>query len=774
MKKLLFALLLIPTITWGQQIAIRGVVTDGKDALPGVNVVIKGTTNGVTTDFNGNYELTASSGDVIVFTYLGFKTIEVLTEDNSVQNIELEEDTQQLENVVVQGFSGVIGKSRKRTASIQVTPESVTAFNSDGIEKNGINNITDFANLVPNLKLNESQAIGVNSLIVRGIPQIRNTDAPVAFVIDGVTIADPSLLNQELFDLALIEVVKGPQGALYGKNAIGGAINIYSKEPTNQLRNKVVAGIGNGNSQVLRGISSGALKKDKVFYRVSAQYKNFDGLLTNEFLNKKVDFRKETNLRGQLMFRPTSNFKANITAQVMDVTGGATYYSVDSGYVDNDFFLVDLDPNPTNGNNIISQDVLGNSDLKSTMTTANLEYNTNQVKFQSITSYTKIDRSTTGDLDFTELAVEDFGLDQGEFNNTKTFNQEFRLSNRNTTSKLDWSVGAFIQNLEREFFQSDLTFSQDFAVTDYVVKFNTIAFFGFMDYKLTDKLTASVGLRFDSDTINLDDTLNAQQDEKSDDVLQPKISLSYQANQNVLLYTNYGRGYRAGGFNPVVTDLFDRGFEGELSDNYEFGFKTSSWENRFIFNGSVFYSSYENRQQFAITSDFFIPGNYNYDESDVIGFEIDTKTRLSKYLDLLFSYGQVKSTIIRGGSTGGENGTTTDLDQYNGNNAALVPQNNFNLGLASSIPLNNDSQVDLFINYNGTGKIYWTDANAAMHTSDAYQLLDIQASLTRGNWKLTLWGKNMLDQQYYLEYSDFGFGWRGTPATFGSSLSFSF
>lgn len=774
MKKLFFALLLIPMISWSQQITIRGVVTDGKEALPGVNVVIKGTTNGVTTDFNGNYELNASSGDVIVFSYLGFKTVEVSTEDNSVQNVDLEEDAQQLDDVVVQGFSGIIGKSRKRTASIQVTPETVTAFNSEGIEKSGINNITDFANLVPNLKLNESQAIGVNSLIVRGIPQIRNTDAPVAFVIDGVTIADPSLLNQELFDLALIEVVKGPQGALYGKNAIGGAINIYSKEPTNQLRNKVVAGIGNGNSQLLRGISSGALQKDKIFYRVSAQYKNFDGLLKNDFLNKKVDFREETNLRGQLMFRPSSNFKANITAQVMDVAGGATYYSVDPGYVDNDFFLVDLDPNPASGNNIISQDVMGNSDLKSTMTTANLEYNTNQVKFQSITSYTKIDRSTTGDLDFTELAVEDFGLDQGEFNNTKTFNQEFRLSNRNTSSKLDWSAGAFIQNLEREFFQSDLTFSQDFAVTDYVVKFNTIAFFGFMDYKLTDKLTASVGLRFDSDTIDLDDTLNAQQDEKSDDVLQPKISLSYQANPNVLLYTNYGRGYRAGGFNPVVTDLFDRGFEGELSDNYEFGFKTSSWENRFIFNGSVFYSSYQNRQQFAITSDFFIPGNYNYDESDVTGFEIDTKTRLSKYLDLLFSYGQVKSTIVKGGSTGGANGTTTDLDQYNGNNAALVPQNNFNLGLASSIPLANDSQVDLFINYNGTGKIYWTDANAAMHTSNAYQLLDIQASLTRGNWKLTLWGKNMLDQQYYLEYSDFGFGWRGTPATFGSTLSLSF
>ena len=86
--------------------------------------------------------------------------------------------------------------------------------------------MASFANLVPNLKLSETQAVGVNSLVIRGIPQIRNTDAPVAFVFDGVTIADPSLLNQELFDIALIEVVKGPQGALYGKNAIGGAIRL--------------------------------------------------------------------------------------------------------------------------------------------------------------------------------------------------------------------------------------------------------------------------------------------------------------------------------------------------------------------------------------------------------------------------------------------------------------------------------------------------------------------------------------------------------------------
>lgn len=776
MKKITLLFFVLLSTTLFSQKVVSGKVTDNMgEPLPGASVIEKGTEQGVISDFNGNFQLILSTkGAALEVSYLGFESQEVNSDESGLLSIILEESAQELDDVIVKGFVGVIGRSRKRVGSVQVTPESITALNSEGIERSGINNITDFANLVPNLKLSESQAIGVNSLIVRGIPQIRNTDAPVAFVIDGVTISDPSLLNQELFDLSLIEIVKGPQGALYGKNAIGGAINIYSKEPTNQSKNRVTLGYGNGNSQLLRGVSSGALQKDKVFYRVSAQYKNFDGLLTNDFLNKKVDFRKETNVRGQIMFRPSANFKANITTQIMNIDGGATYYSVAPGYENNAFFLVALDPNPKDGNNKISQDVMGNSDLKSTMTSANLEYTNSKVKLQSITSYTSIDRATTGDLDFTELDVANFGLDQGEYNNTKTFNQEFRLSNLNTSGKLDWNLGGFIQNVERNFFQSDLTFSEVFAVTDYLVEFKTIALFGFLDYQVSDKLTASFGLRFDSDKISLNDSLNDQNISKNADVLQPKFSLSYQANEKVLLYANYGRGYRAGGFNPMVTDLFNRGFEGELSDNYEFGFKTSSWNDRFVLNGSIFYSDFQNRQQFAITSDFYIPGNYNYDKSEITGFEIDTKTRLSKNLDILFSYGRVKSTITKGGSTGGSNGNARDLDQFNGNNAALVPQNNFNLGFASSIPLNETANLDLFLNYNGTGKIYWTDSNTANFTSDAYQLLDFQASYSKNNFKLTIWAKNILDQQYYLEYSDFGFGWRGTPATAGTSIQYNF
>ena len=472
MKKLLLLVLLFPFIVTAQQQTIQGTVTDGTEPLPGVSIYEKGTKNGVSTDFNGQYSIKITTNSTLEFSYVGYKT-KTITINSSKKNVDiiLEEDAQSLDEVVVRGFSGVMGKSRKRVSSIQTTPESVTAFNSAGIEKLGINNVANFANLVPNLKLSESQAVGVNSLVIRGIPQIRNTDAPVAFVLDGVTISDPSLLNQELFDLALIEVVKGPQGALYGKNAIGGAMNIYSKEPTNINKNKFSLGYGNGNALTANFISSGAIKKDKVFYRFSTQYKNFDGLLTNEFLNEKVDFKKEFTLRGQLKFKLSPEFTASTTLQYIKADGGATYYSISpEDAVSGNGYTTYLDPNPEKGNNVISQDIIGNSDMKNLYGNLNLEYTLDNIKLQSISSFSNVDRSTTGDLDFTP----EFALDQGEFNNTKSFNQELRLTNRKTDTKLDWSLGGFYQNIERSFFQSDLTFSDTWAVTDYVYTFRLV------------------------------------------------------------------------------------------------------------------------------------------------------------------------------------------------------------------------------------------------------------------------------------------------------------
>lgn len=791
MKTLLsFLILLTSSVIIAQQVTVSGNISDSEgNALIGATILEKNTDNGTVSDFNGNYELLVNSSTTLVISYTGYTSQESTVNQDTRVNIVLSQDAAMLDEVVVTGFSGVVGRARKRVESIQRIPESVTALNGEAIEKSGISNLSDFAELVPNMKLSESQSIGVNFLVVRGIPQIRNADAPIAFVVDGVTIPDPALLNQELFDLALIEAVKGPQGAIYGKNAIGGAVNIYSKEPTNDFKNNIQLGVGNGGHYSGQLVSSGAIVKDKAYFRLSGKYQNFDGLLTNTFLDEVVDFSKDLNLRGQVILTPSSKFKATATLQYMNTDAGATYYSIDPASIGSGgaTFLAGIDPNYTDDNSVIHQDVFGNSDLENVFGSLNLQYNLGKAKIQSITSVNNVERNLTGDLDFTEEAfdgfVDVFGLDQGEINNTKSFNQEIRLSNNSNTSKLDWSAGGFFQNVEREFYQSDITFSDDWAVTDYTVNFNTVAFFAFLDYKITDKLTAAFGARYDIDNYEQVDRLpvlfgitdEPVVNERGDNVFQPKFSLSYQASDNVLMYYNYGLGYRAGGFNAQVTELFNGDYEKELSDNYEVGAKTSFWDNRFLLNGSFFYSNFKNRQQFIYDLDNFVPGNYNYEKSTILGFEIDSKVRLSKYLDVLLSYGFVDSKIDQGGTTGGESGMARDLNVFNGNFTSFIPQNNFNVGLASSIEVSDNASIDLNVNLNGTGKIYWYDSNDEGTSSDAYQLLNARATLNLNKLSLSLWGKNITDEKYYLEVDPGnGFGWRGRPATVGATLGYDF
>lgn len=778
---ILFLSLLFSVYGFSQHNVSGHITAEDNEPLLGASIIEKGTNNGVISDFNGNFEINVSNSEAtLIVSFIGFEEQEVSVQGKSRLNIIMTESAQSLAEVSVKGFAGIIGKARKRTESIQNTPESVTALNSQGIEDAGISNISEFAQFVPNLKLSSTQGTGVNFVTVRGIPQIRSADAPVAFVIDGVTIPDPSLLNQELFDLALIEVVKGPQGALYGKNAIGGAINIYSKEPTNASRHTITTGFGNGNSFLGQLVSSGAIVENKLFYRVSTQIKDYQGLLVNETLNEKADFQRDFNFRGQLIARITPKFKASATFQHLNGKGGATYYSVNPT---GNLFVEGapggpLSPNPKKGNNIIASDEPGRSSLKNYFGNLNLEYTLDKVKLQSITSYNKVDRALTGDLDFTPF--DDFT--QGEKIGTETFNQEIRISNIESDSRLNWSAGGFYQNIENPFFQDGMSRDFDLDELFYAVSgdvFNTTetyALFGFADYKITNKFTASLGFRYDFDTFTQVDNLTNTTSERSNNIFQPKVSLSYQASETILLYTNYGRGYRTGGFNPAETTRFNRDYKDEISDNYEIGIKTSWWNNRFILNGSVFYNNFENQQQYAYDLITFFAGNYNYEKSTIFGFELDSKLRLTKNFDLLGSYGFVNPKIKEGGTTGGG---ATDLSEFNGNKTPFVPQNNYHVGIDSNFKLSNKVNLNANVNLNGTGKIYWFEDNIA--ESKAYELLDARATLSFNNIKVSIWGKNILDKQYFLEYysgAQFGgfddFGWRGRPATYGATVSYSF
>ncbi len=782
LRTILFIVIFIPYFCFSQQIEVSGTVTASDGPLLGVTVLEKGTSNGTTTDFKGGYAIRVNSGATLVFSYLGYKTREIVVESNTL-NLTMEVDASQLDEVVVKGFDNVVGRARRRAESVQSIPESVVTFTAQAIESKGINNIQSFTDQIPNVNFTNSQNIGNNFLTVRGISHIRNGESPIAFVIDGVTLPDPNLINQELFDLALIEIVKGPQGALYGRNAIAGAINIVTNEPTNTPRNKIQIGFGNGNLLQAQLSSTGPIVKDKLFYRVSGSYKKGDGLLNNITLNKAPDFVEDLSIRAQLKAHLSSNTSATLTGQIIDAEAGAVYYATPTTGSPN------IDPDDFN-NLAIQGDQFGRSTLDAIYGNLKFDMNLGNVKLVSSSSYNKGERNHIGDLDFTPADI----LRQIQDSNTETINQEFRLSSNNPDGKFSWDLGAFYQKLDKQLI-TDATadfgfFASPFeptgvqsrlAIGNFTNTYNTIAAFGFLDYKITDRLTISAGLRFDSDNIQQDNVTENTNPEKTDTQLQPKISLALKATENILLYANYGRGYRTGGFNQGNTVRYNSDFEAETTDNYEIGMKNSMWGGRFILNLSGYYIDFNNQQLYALVLDggngSILIGNFNVPESESVGFEADLKLRATGWLDILASYGVSKARITEGTSTV-STGANEAID-VSGNNTPLVPQDSYSFGLESRFDISKNISFNGNVNLEGTGKIYWHEDNAAV--SSGYNLLNARLGLTFNKLSVNLWGTNIGDTKYITEFfaQTFSNGgsdlaWLGQPTAYGAGISYKF
>ncbi len=783
---LLLLLLLLSVTAYAQKITVKGYITNASDILPGVAISEKNTTNGTYTDFDGSYYIKVAANATLVFSYLGYESQEVLVNNQSTINVSLKEFKSQLDELVILGFDDGIGQARRRTEAIQNLPESVVAYNEKAIEAKGIQNLQTFTDYIPNVNFTSSLGIGNNFLTVRGISHIRNGESPVAFVVDGVTLPDANLINQELFDISLIEIVKGPQGALYGKNAIAGAINILTNKPTNTFKHHVSFGYSSGQLFKTQFSTSGPLVKDKLFYRISASGKKGDGVIDNETLDRPVDFIEEGIVRAQIKANLSEKTNLALTGQYLNSEGGGSYFASP---------IVDETPIATPGinnaapdsfeNYAITADELGGSSLEGTYANAKLTFNLDNVKVVSSTTYNKSDRNNFGDFDYT--VVPQLTLDQDS--DSDTFNQEIKVSSVATDSRISWDVGAFYQDSDKRLFTQVNAFSLadgvflPFATGDFTNTFKTFAAFGFLDIKATDRFTISLGLRYDNDDVSQENIALTEKQERTDSELQPKLSLAYKASDNVLLYANYGRGYRNGGFNQAEIGVIEVDYEAELTNNFEFGIKNSFWKDRLILNASGFYIDFENQQQFKLivggaeTNGSVINGIINFDESESYGFEVDLRIRPSKYFDILAGYGLSKSVINEGTSRYSRSGQDFDVA---GNNTPFVPQDSYILGLESNFDLTKRTEFNGNILLKQTGEIFWHEDN--LDVSSAYSLLNAKLGLTfNNNFSLSVWGNNILDQDYITEFFGDAFSnggkdvvWKGNPVTAGINLGYKF
>lgn len=678
--------------------------------------------------------------------------------------------------------------SRQRTESIINVPIAITAFSEQEIEDLGIERAGDFISLTPNMTMVESQNAGTSFITIRGLSQVRNGESPVAISVDGVLQISPNQLNQDLFDIAQIEILKGPQGALYGRNAIGGAINITTKKPTDELTGYAELDLGNGGLKALTGAISGPLS-ETFRYRVTASTKKFDGLLDNVYLNEKVDFQKDSSLRGRFIWQPTDEFTADFRLSYGKTEGGAVNFIYQPLFGINDANDTSIKLEANN---------LGENDRETSSGSLKLDWQFDAGTASLILAKDRLVEYWSGDqfpysrhnsanspfgknvLDGTQSQYLDVDANSYEVRFTSDGDQDLRWiaglyylqTNRYLSTSTGLDLGKGIPRIERDPLPATsnsptLTFlADDSDNTAYAafVQFN---------YSINDDQELSISGRYDVDNRKQTNLAPSSFDQNSGQVreaefkkFQPKISYIYTGFDNLSLYTNYSEGFRSGGFNQngVGASAADVGVEGvndlykaEETTNYEFGIKGLFPEAGTRFNASLFNTTIENQHYFVFVGALGAQVLVNVDQVDLIGGEVEFKTSVTENIDFYGALGVTDSEVKEYALN------PSDV----GNVAPYVPDYTINLGAQFNSEIIPGWLSTLTVDWERRGKQYWDPSNSSAR--DALDLVNLRLGFNNdeGDWSVNLWAKNLFDEKYNAEWVLGGFSHPGAQRTFG-------
>ncbi len=671
----------------------------------------------------------------------------------------------------------VVVSARRREENLQDIPDAVSVFSAQTIEDAGIRTIDDAIAMTPNMDIRNDQQPGVFTLTVRGVSTVRNGQPPVAYVVDGVTLPSSNAFTQELFDIQQIEILKGPQGALYGRNSIGGAINITTKQPDNEFGGYLKAGAGKGDEYSVQSSVSGPVIEDSLFYRLSGYYRDTDGLLDNVYTGKNADWLETKAGRGSILWEPAPDLAVDLRAGIYRSDSGSAYY-VPLGIAE------PLGPTlPLNtAVDVIQGDKPGKAKVKSADYSLKVDWDTDAGTFTSITAWSDLKETGDQEIDWTPSSY----LEGALLTDVRGFTQELRLTSPEEQS-LRWFLGLFYQNIDRKrglnAWINSNAFSGNLNPADKILSpvadelaeqnWESRAIFGQVNYDLTDRLELTVALRYDEFDTNENQILFGNKAPKLDESFndwQPKMSFAYNWTDSLMSYVTVARGWRPGGFNlPNRLDI--TAYDEEALWNYEVGFKSSFVDNRITVNGSAFYIDYDDQQFFLLTSNAGggpVQLLVNGKKSRIVGMELDMTASLTDRLVVTAGLGLVDDEIR---SVGPEI-TNPFPETKPGNNLPNTADLTANLSAQYSLPLGNELTLISRVDYSRLGKTYWTLDNVL--SEKPYDIVDIRLSLEWERWKLTALVENAFDEDYYSQVFDqrwSGFvtdtGWPSRPRYYG-------
>lgn len=698
----------------------------------------------------------------------------------------------------------------RKTENLQQVALSVTALSADELQKQHISDLGDLESHIPNLNLHVGDA--ANAVVyIRGVGQIDSisfNDPGVGVYLDDVYMGRVQGSFLDVVDPEQIEVLRGPQGTLYGRNTIGGAVKFTSAKPTKDTQAYINTHIGSFNEKGIKGSLSGTLIEDQLLGRVAFSKTSRDGYGDNSFDGKGDNDKDNMAWRASLLSTPNDNFSAYfvVDGSKSDPSRSRTphreteIYSVKTGAMvptTKDRFDVDV-----NYNDLDKLETLGAS--------LTLQYYLDNFTFKSISAYREMDYRTHLDLDGTRDSS--FGI--YNFEDQDQTSQEFQLIYNN--DKLSVVSGLYFFN------ENDLTFGGAIASDFFVpvapgvyfpypimsagkrISENTSkAIYANLNYQLTDKLGMTVGARYTHERkevtnhgeeffgtglttaeqmeqafgTGIGGSLTGFDAEKEWNSFSPKLGFDYQLNNDVMLYTTASRGFKSGGFNGRLTSVAQP-FDPEELWSYEAGFKSLLADQSVRLNFAAFYNDYKNFQlsRFSIDADSgaFLSLFENAGKATIYGAELELTVIATD--NLTFN--------INGGYLGGGyDELIGDFGKEISDDRELVnaPKFNARIGVDYWFDVGNLGELSLNVSASYRSKTYLTVSSSEVLAQPSYSLVDFSLNYEASeHWNLSLYGKNLTDKQYRHHGFDLSaspgveIGYYGAPRTFGLNARYTF
>ena len=656
------------------------------------------------------------------------------------------------------GLSEVTVVEFKKTKENLAT-NSVSIVDSGFVNRHELQSITELTAVVPNFYMPEYGSKQNTPVYIRGVGA-KTKGSAVGFYVDGIPHFENSSFDVDMSNIASVTVFRGPQGTLYGRNAIGGIINVTTVSPLTYQGTQFKLGYGSHNDALFQFSHYNKLGS-KMGYSVAGGYHYNDGFHRNMFTNKYADQLKDAYGRVALVWLLDNKWFLRVNS-MLD-------YSNQGGYPYGKYNRLTGETEPVNYNRYSSyRRLLSTSGL-------NISYAGENISFSSQTAFQYIRDRQGIDQDFTS---NDTYFVKNRLKQTM-LSQEFMLKSNNS-SRYQWLWGAFamtqhINNtVETQYITKDNAFP-----THYRIPVNALAIYHQSTIKLFSGFSFIAGLRWDYENSTLKylrETYQLSTDGARTEVknvnsslhfnqITPKFALQYQDERNNnSYYFSVTRGYKAGGFNQTFQKEEETSFGPEYNWNYELGGKVHLLKDKLYAEAALYYIDWR-QQQVNQT----VPGVgnviHNAGHSSSKGFELALNSSPLKNLSIAISYGYTYAKFI-------EYQKSAKLN-YSGNMLPMVPRNTLSCSASYALYPSSTSFIDKIVltaGLTGIGKIYWAEDNEV--AQNFYALLNAKISITSGIFTWECWGKNITDTHYntYCFKSSADYAQVGKPAYFGTSL----